>query len=82
MIGQITVAGTRAVLSDEGLWVSSDPALRAVLNARFSPADDGPAAGLFGRAQVVAAAQALACTHWLAPEPAPEPDEFGPDIVY
>ena len=82
MIGSVNVGGTTATLSDAGVWRSKDRLLAAHLNRRYNPADDGPAAGQFGRGAVVAAARALGGEHWLAPPTDLDPDEGLPGVVY
>jgi hypothetical protein len=82
MIGQLNVSGEPATLSDDGIWSCADTVLAAYLNRHFNPRDEGPAAGIYGRGCVVRAALALRAEPWLAPEPEPEPDEFGASVVY
>ncbi len=82
MIGQFTVGGTTAVLSNRGVWSCPDEILAGHLNRSFNPADDGPSGGAKGRGAVARAAARFGGVAWFPPATAREPDEFGPDVVY
>jgi hypothetical protein len=77
MLAKLTCPdGREAVLDDDEVWRSADPALAARLNRHHSPARDGPAEGEPGRLRASQAARELGAALWLPPLPAGNGEVF------
>lgn len=81
MIGRVRFPVTAATLGDDGRWRSRDAELARHLNSAFSPADDGPWAGVWGVARVRAAARRLGGVAEFPP-PSAAADRPAPGDVY